>query len=113
MALFQGTHEQTSHARWGTDQSHDTTDIQPGNEFIRVTYRNMGEGSLTGAGQLKSNCITKSPPQHSDNLKPGGLCRTCKQLDMMESLSSSPSLTDHVTLDNKSVVPEAGDLFTS
>lgn len=34
------------------------------NEFTRVTYRNMGEGSLTGAGQLKSNHITKSLSQH-------------------------------------------------
>ena len=34
--------------------------------FIRVTYRNIGEGLLTGA-ELKDNCFTKTHPSMGGN----------------------------------------------
>ena len=45
-----------------TDQSAHTTEVLRGEpiSFIGVTYRNMGEGLLTGAEMTQGSCITEA-----------------------------------------------------
>lgn len=51
-----------------TDQSTDATKVQLDKpvSFIGVTYRNMGEGFLTGAEMTQTPCITKAHPSMND-----------------------------------------------
>lgn len=48
------------------DQSTDTTKVQLGEPtgFTGVTYRNTGEGSLTGAEMTQRLLYHQGPPQH-------------------------------------------------
>ena len=47
----------------------DTFRIQLGEpmNFIGVTYRSMGEGSLTGADMTQDSCVIKAHPSMGDS----------------------------------------------
>jgi hypothetical protein len=51
------------------DPSMDTFRIQLGEpmNFIGVTYRSMGEGSLTGADMTQDSCVIKAHPSMGDS----------------------------------------------
>ena len=73
----------TLHKEPRTDQSAHTTKVLLGEpiSFIGVTYRNMGEGLLTGAEMTQRQLHHQSPPSMGDSSQKLELRETAQPVD--------------------------------